>query len=133
MPIFKDSEQLNQVLKALFGRVEAQGPSATQSVSKARLRLRFDIHSPEGEVTIDGKRNPVVISYGPVDERPDLDIKLDADALHEILLGSLRLSKAVGGGRMKVRGPVFKTFILEDILHQAQALYPEIVKEFDLR
>ena len=133
MPVFRDSDHLYQVMKTLFGRIGAQGPEATRSLSKARLRLRFDIHAPEGEVTIDGRSNPVKISYGPVAGRPDLDIQLDADSLHEILLGTLRLSKAMGGGRMKVRGPVLKSFVLEDVLHQAQALYPAVVSEFNLQ
>lgn len=132
MPVFRDSEHLYQVLKALFGRVGASGPGATRSVSKARLRLRFDLNDPDGEVTIDGRSNPVKVSYGPAAGRPDLDIKLGADALHEILLGDLRLSKAIGSGRMRVSGPILKTFVLEDVLHQAQAIYPEIVREFNL-
>jgi hypothetical protein len=33
---------------------------------------------------------------------------------------------------MKVRGPFWKAFVLEDILHSGQAIYPQVMEESGL-
>jgi hypothetical protein len=76
--------------------------------------------------------NPVQIHYGSSPKKPDLDVDLTADALHQILLGELRLRKALGSGAMKVKGPFWKSFALEEILHHGQALYPQVIRDLDL-
>ncbi len=129
MPFYDSSEQLYQVLKLLFSRISAQNPEATQAVNRARLIIRFKISSPQAELLINGKRNPAEIIYGPSNTRPDIVVDITADGLHNILLGELRLRKALGSGQMKVKGPVWKSFVLEDIFHQGQTIYPEILRE----
>ena len=127
MPLYADSNQLYETMKALFTRIRDQG--GAQSVGKSRLVLRFHTRQPEAVITIDGRQQPVQVSYGPSKLRADLEVELPADALHQILLGELRLSKALGSGQMKVRGPIFKTFALEEVFHLGQALYPQILRE----
>jgi hypothetical protein len=64
--------------------------------------------------------------------RPQLDVELTADSLHRILLKELSLRKALGSGAMKVRGPVWRTVALEEILHHGQDLYPQVLHETGL-
>ena len=112
MTSYQSSEQLLQVLKLLFGRVNTQNPEAADAVSKARLIIRLSLHEPAAEVVINGRKRPPEITYGPSSLRPDLDVDLSADALHNILLGELPLSKAVSSKQMKARGPIWKSFVL---------------------
>jgi putative sterol carrier protein len=129
MPVFNNDEQLYNTLKLLFKQISEQNPQVTESVNKSRLILRLSIRDPEVELLINGRSKPVKISYGPSDMRPDIDVEMTADAFHNIMLGELRLKKALGSGQMKVKGPVWKSFVLEDIFHQGQKLYSDILKE----
>ena len=103
-----------------------------KSVVSSKLILRLRVTAPEADVVINGRKNPPVISYGKTALRPDLEIELGADALHQILLGELRLSSAVASRQLVVRGPIFKTFVFEDIFHSAQSFYPSVLAEIGL-
>jgi hypothetical protein len=129
VPVFVDSNQLNDCLKALFNRVGETHPEATGQVTTSHLVIRLRILSPEAEVVINGRRNPAQITYSATTMRPDLDVQLNADTLHAILLAELPLGKALASGKMKVRGPVTKAFVMEDIFHSCQALYPQLLHE----
>lgn len=132
MPVFSDDVQLYNTLKLLFNRLVEQNPQATESVNKSRLIVRMSLRDPEAELLINGRSIPVEISYGPSNSRSDILVEMTADALHYIMLGELKLRKALGSGQMKVKGPVWKSFVLEDIFHQGQKLYLDVLKEQSL-
>lgn len=126
MSIYADSSQLYTTMQRLFSRIKDQDARSMQTVLDSRLVIRLKLSGPYAEIVINGRQKPVEISYGSSLLRPDLDVDLTADALHYILLGELRLRKALASGQMKVRGPLFKTFALEQILHTGQSIYPQI-------
>jgi hypothetical protein len=128
MPVYSNAEILQTTLKSLFARV-GKDPQAVQSVVSSRLILRLRVTAPEADVVINGRKNPPQVTYDQISLRPDLEINLSADALHSILLGELRLSSAVASKQLVVRGPIFKTFVFEDIFHSAQAFYPSVLEE----
>lgn len=129
MPVFSSSEQLYSCAQAVFDRVQAEKPNAADAVFDARLLIRFRCTEPAAEILINGRRRPVDVVYGPVKLRPELDVDLRADTLHEILLGELSLAKALASKAMKVRGPAWKTLALADLFFHAQAIYPDVLKE----
>lgn len=137
MATYRNSDELYSSLKLLFTRIQDQGPGATQSVTKAHMIIRLSCSGPSAEVTINGRQNPVQVTYGGGAQggatgaavRPDLDVTLTADALHSILLAELPLRRALASGQMKVRGPIWKTPALEDILHRGQSLYPQVLRD----
>lgn len=129
MAVYATAQQLYACFRALFAQIEAQDPQATADVVRSQMSIRFNCSDPEAQIVIDGRRTPLQINYGASDANPTLDILLSADTLHEILLGDLRLSKAIGSGRMRPKGPVWKATALEPILHRAQALYPQVLAE----
>lgn len=131
VPVYRDSEQLQQALRMLFDKLQVQ-PATIQVFKKSRLAIRFNLTAPSAQVLIDGRASTPKIHYGATSLRPDLEIDLSADGFHQILLRELRLSKALGSGVMKVRGPVWKTFALEEILHQCQEYYPEVARVMGL-
>lgn len=129
MAIYAGEEQLYACFKALFKRIEQGDETAAHALLKSKLSIRFRCSDPTAAITIDARKKPVDIVYGSTSIKPTLDIGLTADTLHEILLGELGLTKAIGSGRMKPKGPVWKSVALEPLLHDAQKLYPEILQD----
>ena len=129
MAFYRDSDQLYNSLSMLFERIHSQGDSSAQAVSASRLVIRLRMTAPAGVVLINGRKSPPQITFGNIHMQPDLDIDLPADSLHAILLTELSLKKALVSGQMKVRGPVWKSYVLEDIFRQGQMLYPQVLKD----
>ena len=130
MPIYNNSEQLYTCLHSLFSQIGDDDPSASGTVATSRLIMRMRTREPDTEVLIDGRTNPIQISYGPSRLRPDIELDLTADALHQILLGELGLKKAIGSGWLKFRGPVWKSFAMESIFRRGQEIYPQIYRDY---
>jgi hypothetical protein len=129
MAFYADSEQFNATLQALFDRVQATNPEAAADVEKSNLLLRFMCTNPQAEILINGRRKPPTITLGQDRIRPEVDVHMEADTLHAILLGELGLAKALAGQNLRVRGPARKTLALTDLFHQCQLLYPTILRE----
>lgn len=129
MPLYRDSEQLYSSTQALFRLIEEQDPGAADAVLAAHLVIRLHTSEPEIEFTINGRRRPVQVTYGPSPLRPTLDIELSADTLHGITLGELSLKSALANGHLKVYGPALKAMVLADLFHHMQALYPQVLRE----
>jgi hypothetical protein len=129
MPVYSNSEQLYGALQALFTRVGEVDPTSTQKLAASKLILRMRTSSPVIEVNINGRRNPIQIVYGASPTRPDIELEIPADLLHGILLSEITLRKAYATGKIKLRGPIWKAFVLDDIFHAGRAIYPEILKE----
>ena len=129
MAVYASDKQLYSCFKALFSKIEEEDSAAADSLLKSKLSIRFQCSDPTAAITIDARKNPVNIAYGSAGIKPTLDISLSADTLHEILLGEIGLSKAMGSGRMKPKGPIWKSVALEPLLHDAQRLYPLVIEE----
>jgi hypothetical protein len=129
MAVYGSDKQLYSCFKALFKKIEEEDAAASESLLKSKLSIRFKCSEPTAAIMIDARKKPVNIIYGSSGVKPILDISLSADTLHEILLGEIGLSKAMGSGRMKPKGPIWKSTALEPLLHDAQKLYPEVLKD----
>ncbi len=129
MPVYSSDRQFYSCLEKLFTQIGKVDPQAANQITKSKLTIRFNCTEPNAEVLIDGRSQPLQIQYGSTNVKPVLDIMLTVDTLHEILLGTLKLSKAVGSKRLKPKGPIWKATALEPILHHAQTLYPQIIKD----
>lgn len=129
MAFFTDSDQLYACARALFTQIEEEDPSASDAIVASHLVIRLSCTEPDAEFTLNGRRRPVQITYGPAKMRPTMDIELAADTLHRILLSELSLKKAMGNGLLKVRGPVWKVTVLADVFYRGQAIYPQILRD----
>ncbi|MCA9898539.1 MAG: SCP2 sterol-binding domain-containing protein [Ardenticatenaceae bacterium] len=124
---YQNETQLYGYLQELFGRVEADMPQATDSLLKAKLCIRFNVSDPEAGLVINAKERPLHIEYGRSNNhKPDLDVDITGEALHQILLGQLSLTKAVGSKKVKPKGPVWKVMALADLFYHAQKIYPAV-------
>ncbi len=132
MAVFSDSAQFLLVMQALFSRMEAENPQAADGLLKKKLCIRLRCVDPAAEMVFDARKRPLSINYNANHVKPDLDVEVTCDALHRILLGDLRLRKAVGSRQLKPNGPVWKVTPLTELFHQAQKIYPEIAGEYKL-
>lgn len=129
MSFFASTDQLYACTRLLFERLQEQDPTAADTFLAARLLIRFRCRQPAAEITLNGRRRPLETIFGPTTLRPDVEVELAADTLHQIMLGQLSLTKAVGNGQLKARGPLYKTLALADLFYRGQALYPQVLRE----
>jgi hypothetical protein len=129
MPVYTNSDQLYSVLKILFSRVAEKDPNAARTVSNSKLILRMRTTSPVTEVTFNGRQNPLQVIYGPTALRSDIELEIPADLLHGILLSEVDVRKAFSTGKIKLRGPIWKAIVLDNIFHAGQLIYPQVLVE----
>lgn len=132
MVVFSSSEQVYAVMNTLLNRIKEKDPKGAQRLVNSRLILRLRLRQPEAEITINARHNPLEFEYGKSALRPDLELDVPADALHYILTGQLRFSKVLGSGQLKLHGPVWRAFVLEDLLRHFQTLYPQVLREYGI-
>ncbi len=132
MPVYHTADELYANLQTLFAQIERSDPSAGAAILKAKMRIRLNCSDPAAEVHIDARQRPYHITYGANSHKPDLDIALSTDTLHQILSGQLSLKKAIGRKQVVPHGPIFKVMALADLFRRAQAIYPRIFPDGDL-
>lgn len=129
MAFYKDSEQFISTMDQLFAQVQEAYPRAAEDLEKAKLILRFQCSDPVATILINGRRKPAGVTFGDNRIRPEVDVHLTADTLHLILLGDLKLSKALASHSLKIQGPARKTLAVTGLFHQCQKLYPAVLNE----
>ena len=121
------TEQLFDYQKKVWSKKEVAGMD--ELVDHAMV-IRFRVREPDVELWVDGRAKPVQTSFGT---KPDLDATLTADltanSMHELLLGTLPLGKAMLFRKLKVQGSKSKAMKLEGLLHTMQAVYPALADE----
>jgi putative sterol carrier protein len=124
---YQDTEHLYKTLQQLFEQLEQYNPTAAADFSRSRLIVRLNTTEPEGVVVLNGRTTPITTLFGEEARlRPDLDITLTANALHQILLGELSLTKALGQRDLQVKGSIFKATALANLFRQSQSIYPQL-------
>lgn len=129
MPFFKSEDDLHRAFEELFRRIEKLNGVATRPIKKSRLVIQLKCEDPPAIITLNGKKNPVKTCFGAIQTRPDLQITMPADVLHQIFLGELSLKKAVSNKQLKVRGPVWKVSTMSDVFDQGKKLYPLVLQD----
>lgn len=130
MPIYQDEEQLLNIMKSLFEHMRYQTPNPVDTLIGNRTILRIQTSNPNTSILIDARNSPVRILYdNSINLKPELDIQITGVVLHQILMGQLSITKALGTGQLKFLGPVWKTFPLAKIFEQGQLLYPELYQQ----
>jgi putative sterol carrier protein len=126
MAYYSDSEAFYGKMKALFACVETKHPQATDSIAGSRLIIKLIMREPQAEIVIDGRQRPVKTTFGVDGVKPDLEVDMEADTFHRVLLGELPLQKAFGSGQMRVKGNIFRAMTLGNLITVSQRCYPEI-------
>jgi len=124
---YRDADQLTAVYTAMFDAV-ADDDSIDDLVAQ-QMVVNFRLHDPEADIWVDGRSRPVVTTFEPIDVDAGLTAKLSADSMHELLLGTLPLGKALLFRKLKVSGSKSKAMKLESLLHACQAVYPDLARD----
>ena len=132
MPVYQNAEVLYTCLQATFDRIQDESPEAITDLIIARLALRFKCSQPVAEILLSGRQATFQAEYGPSALRPDLDITLTGDTLHQILNDSLSMKKALGSGLLKVRGPAWKLKPLAGLIQAGRLYYPETARTYNV-
>lgn len=128
MSFYTDSQELQSTMLALFERLNAT-PHAVDEFTKNNMVVSITLTNPNLYLGLDGRGNPIHIHFTPDGIKPNLAIYMDADLLHNVWLGKVRLRDAFFDGRIKTKGSIFKAMKLAGLFRQAEALYPTILRE----
>jgi len=128
MPFYSDTETYYENMRALFACVRTNYPRATEAIANARINIRVRTTAPDANIIIHGRARPVTITYGENGARPDLEIDLTADTFHKILLGEFGLRQTLSGGKMKIKGPIWKAMSLGELFKVTRQCYPDILR-----
>jgi pyruvate/2-oxoglutarate/acetoin dehydrogenase E1 component/TPP-dependent pyruvate/acetoin dehydrogenase alpha subunit len=128
MAVFRDTEQLYQVLGALVERVVAE-PEIANRLLEGNLVVRFRYTEPEGGVTIDLRRSPITYTFGASDLEPDVEMIQSGDTSHQFWLGRLSMARAIATRQIVSRGSVPKALALLPAIKPAFDIYPEVLRE----
>lgn len=124
--VYADADQLRAVYSAMFADV-ADDDSMDDLVEQ-QMVINFRLHGPSADIWVDGRARPVRTTFEPIDADATLTATLSADSMHELLLGTLPLGRALMFRKLKVSGSKSRALKLESLLHACQAVYPEIAE-----
>lgn len=130
MAFYNGSTDFYEVVEIFFTQMRTKTPNPIDSLLKSRITIRIELTDIDASINLNARMKPVEITYGKKPKyRPELNVQLTSETLHNILLKNISLSQAVGSREMKVLGPVWKSFPLKDIFEQGQEVYPKILRD----
>jgi putative sterol carrier protein len=124
---YDSAEQFEALYTRMFAQIATN--DGMDALVADRMVIRFRLRRPDIELWVDGRSKPVATSFGPHDLDATLTADLTADSMHELLLGTLPLGRAMLLRKLKVRGSKSRAIKLESLLHAMQAVYPDLADE----
>ncbi|MFC1997132.1 hypothetical protein ACFLXI_05930, partial [Chloroflexota bacterium] len=79
MPFYTDSKQIYSVMQALFENLRDMTPDPVDALVSTHMVIRLNLTNPDADITINGRKRPVTIDYGPPNGRADMEIGMTAD------------------------------------------------------
>jgi len=126
MAAFKTTEELNQVMLALWDAIKADkgmGPQLLQS----RISISFYYREPESRLTIDCRDGQqMIVIVGDTTFKPVVEMYMKGDLAHDFWLGKVNIPLALISGKIAAKGPVNKALALLPVIKPAFGLYPSI-------
>lgn len=127
--IYSDADQFEALFTAMFEEIAAVDPDGMSELIDQRMVIQFRLSDPDVELWIDGRERPVRTMFGHQDLDATLTGDLTGNSMHELLLGTLPLGRALMFRKLKVTGSKSKAMKLESLLHAMQEAYPALVDE----
>jgi len=128
MPAYADAEQFYTIMDEGFQRMAAD-PQALTDFQRRRMAVLLRTAAPETATLIDGRVDPVQISFGAAAGKADLALMMPGDLLHEILMERASIKSSFMSGNIQVSGNVFRAMQLADLFHQIQRVYPQVRRD----
>ncbi len=131
MPVFKDTDQMYEVLGKLFTKL-LEDETVNKKLYEDNISVQFVINDPEGEIwLLHGAEKPELF-LGKRDEEGDVVMWLAGDDCHNFWLQKLKLPVALAKRKIKAKGPMAKILGLLPLLKPAYEAYPAICDEYGL-
>lgn len=127
--IYANYDQFEAVFTRMFDQIRSDDPDGMDELVHQQMVIRFCVREPDAELWIDGRSKPVQTTFGANDLDATLTGDLTANSMHELLLGTLPLGRALLFRKLKVEGSKAKAMKLESLLHAMQAVYPSLTEE----
>jgi putative sterol carrier protein len=125
--IYADADQLRNVYSTMFASIA--NDDSMDALVDQQMVINFRLDHPDADIWVDGRARPVVTTFEPIGAAATLTATLSADSMHELLLGTLPLGKALLFRKLKVSGSKSRAMKLESLLHACQSVYTEIAAE----
>jgi putative sterol carrier protein len=121
---YSDAAQLRDVYQTMFAAIADD--EAMAGLVELQMVINFRLRDPVADIWVDGRTRPVATAFEPIGTAANLTAKLSADTMHQLLLGSLPLGRALLFRRLSVSGSKARAMQLEPLLHACQRTYPDI-------
>jgi putative sterol carrier protein len=127
--IYRDTPQFESLYTQMFDQIATDDPDGMDPLVEQQMVIRFRLRQPDVELWVDGRDKPVQTSFGPQPLKASLTATLSCTTMHELLLGTLPLGRAMLFRKLKVQGSKSAAMKLESLLHACQAVYPSLSEE----
>lgn len=128
MPVYQTAHDFYAVLSEGFQRMAAD-PDALSDFQRRRMLVSITTTDPAAVVVIDGRVQPVQVTYDAPASKADLGLKMPGDLLHGILMQTAGVKASFMSGAVQVSGNVFRAMQLADLFHQIQQVYPQVRRD----
>lgn len=125
MTVYRHPNQLYTCVNRAFELIEDHH---FFPIHKGKMVIYFLCENPTAELVIDGRNLPVTTHFGVSPPSPTLTISLEADTLHQIMLGDLGILQAMGQNKIKAKGSLLKARALGDLFAESKKVYPQILR-----
>lgn len=129
MSIFRDTEELDQVMLILWERIRSN-PDIAGKLMDSKLSVQFNYTDPPGTLILDCTNgNECTFSVRNTDIKPVIQMSMKADTAHEFWMGRLNVPMALLTGKIVSRGPTARALKLLPIITSGFSFYPEVLKQ----
>jgi len=128
MSAFKNTEDLNRVMLALWDAIKAD-KSMSGLLLQSKLTISFIYREPDSKLTLDcsdGEQLKVYI--GEPNFKPAVEMSMKSDLAHDFWLGKVNIPLALISGKIVSKGPVNKALALLPVIKPAFDIYSAIYK-----
>ncbi|BCO37695.1 hypothetical protein BMW24_001225 [Mycobacterium heckeshornense] len=128
MAFFSSAEQLYDVFTG-FMRDMAADPQLGPKFVQSKTVFRINYIDPDASILVDCTQDPIQITEGLSDVKPDVQLTMKADDGHLFWMGKLKITTAITKRKIKVAGQVAKMMNLLPALDPAFARYRAYLAE----
>lgn len=127
MPVFNDTRELYDTLGVFLNQL-MNDPEVGPKFAAANTSFEVLYSEPEGNILIDCRSNPPVVTCGG-DNPGEIRLRMAADDGHKFWMGSLNVNLALVGGKVKIEGPVSKIMKLLPAVRPAFPRYRQFLAD----
>lgn len=122
MAVFTDAEEVYDLIGGVFGALAADPDRAR--LARIGVVAQFRLTDPAAQITVP-MNGDGLIEFGHASQQPDVVLRLSADLLHALFLGTANATVAMARGQIRTEGPVAKVLSLVSLVRVVVPAYRE--------